>query len=77
MVVTLSGIVIEVSFGEFLNAIMPIDVTLLGMVTPVSSGQALNALLTMDVTSYVLPSYVTCDGITMSPLYLSPTPNNE
>lgn len=76
MVVTLSGIVIEVSFVEFWNEIIPIDVTLFGMVTPVSSGQALNALLMIDVTSYVLPSYVTCDGITISPLYFSPPPNS-
>ena len=67
MLVTEFGIVTVVSPRHLLNALLPMLVTELGIVTDVSPLQPVNALLPMLVTEYVLPLYVTVDGITRLP----------
>ena len=68
MEVTLLPMVTEVKPLQPLNACSPIEVTLFGMVTEVKLLQPLNALPPMEVTLYVVPLYLTVDGITTSPL---------
>ena len=65
--VILSGMVIEVSPPQLLNALFPIVVTLLGMVIEVSPLQLLNALF---------PIVVTLLGMVMSPVAAVEHPAN-
>ncbi len=66
MLITLSGMVMEVSPVQSLNAYSPMLVTLEGMVMEVKLVQPRNALRPILVTLYVLFSYIIDIGIITS-----------
>ena len=53
------------------KASLPIEVTELGIVTLVNPLQSWKAYSPIEVTEYVVPEYVTEDGITTAPVYSS------
>jgi hypothetical protein len=71
MLVTLLGIVTEVKLLQLEKAEFPMLVTLLGIVTDLKPLQPIKASSPMLVTLYVWALYVTEEGITTSPEYLS------
>ena len=58
----------EVSPLQPSNAPLPIEVTEFGMVNEVSPLQPSNATKPMEVTEYVVPSFVTVEGMDRSPV---------
>ena len=64
MLVTLLGIVMEVSDEQPMNVSTPMLVTLSGIVIEVSASQPKKALSPMLVTVYVIPWCVMDEGIT-------------